>query len=271
MGKIILFLLTFATGVAASTLLLFQNSPPIVPLHQIPKTFEKPDIKPVQVEKEFESSVSPKIVQSLVVNFPVSGRVMVQSIEEVGKFPRMLFISQKTGKVLLDNSIEDEDKWLIPANDSELSQPNLRFRVIRSPGFKSPMIMSVGLYHGGSDNAFYLTVFGEVDGKITRLNQKPIVAAIQGGYYLGYLNKKFGYGLAAWCFIWGNGINESHYSEHKYQMEIYQLQSGRLKQTLRKVSRRMYDSDEGFHSFRELGIKVSDQRSGIPKIKDSLE
>ena len=128
-------------------------------------------------------NAAPNIVQSLVVNFPVNGRVIVQAHEEVGKFPRMLFISEKTGKVLLGSSIEDEDKWLIPVNDNELSQPNLRFRAIRSPSFKSPMIMSVGLYHGGSDSAFYLTVFGETDGKIHRLNQKPLFANIQGGYY----------------------------------------------------------------------------------------
>lgn len=216
-------------------------------------------------------NATPNIVQSLVVNFPSNGRVIVQSHEEVGKFPQMLFISERTGKVLLRGSIEDKDKWLIPESSSELSQPNLRFRVIHSTGFHSPMIMSVGLDQGGSDNHFYLTVFGEVNGKMRRLNDKPMFANIQGGYYLGYLNKKFGYGLAVWNFIWGDGINESHYSEHKYNIEIYQLQNGKLKRTLRRVSRNMYDSDKGSNSLRELGIKVSDQRAGIPKIKDSLE
>lgn len=128
--------------------------------------------------------------------------------------------------------------------------------------------MSVGLYHGGSDNAFYLTVFGETDGKIRRLNQKPLNTAIQGGYYLGYLNKKFGYGLAVWSFIWGDG---GHYDYHNYEIEIYQLQDGKLKRTIRKISRKEYNSDEGFKSLRELGIKVTDQRAGIPRIKDCLE
>jgi hypothetical protein len=183
----------------------------------------------------------------------------------------MLFISERTGKVLHRSSIEDENKWLIPEKNNSLSQPNLRFRVIRSSGFKSPMIMSVGVDYGGSDNHFYLTVFGEVGGKIRRLNQKPIFANIQGGYYLGYLNKKFGYGLATWNFVWGNGINESHYSKHKYEIEIYQLQNGMLKRTYRKVSRKMYDSGKGSYSLREIGMNVFDQRRGIPKIKDNLE
>jgi len=198
--------------------------------------------------------------------------VIVQAREEVGKFPQMLFISGKTGKVLLLSSIEDEDKWLIPEKgDTVESQPSLRFRLVRSSGFSSPMIMSVGLYRGGSDNAFFLTVFGEVGGKILRLNDKPLFANIQGGYYLGYLNKKFGYGLAVWNFIWGGGINESHYSEHKYEIEIYQWQGEKLKRTLRRISRKMYDSDKGANSLREIGIKATDQRIGIPRVKDSLE
>ena len=128
------------------------------------------------------ATATPHIVQSLVINFPAHGQVIVQAREEVGKFPQMLFVSKKTGKVLLRSSIEDKDKWLIPEKDNSVSQPDLRFRVFRSSGFRSPMIMSVGVDHGGSDSHFYLTVFGEVGGKIRRLNQKPMFANIQGGY-----------------------------------------------------------------------------------------
>jgi hypothetical protein len=213
---------------------------------------------------------TPNIVQSLVVNFPINGRVIVQAREEVGKFPQMLFISEKTGKVLLQNSIEDEDKWLIPEKN-EVAPPNLRFRVVRSSGFHSTMVMSVGLYRGGSDNASFLTVFGEFDGKILRLNAKPLFANIQGGYYLGHLNRRLGYGLAVWNFIWGGGINESHYSEHKYEIEIYRLQGNKLKRMLRRVSRRMYAPNEGAKSLREIGVGATDQRRGIPIIKDSLK
>ena len=107
---------------------------------------------------------TPKIVQSLVVNFPANGRVIVQAREEVGKFPQMLFISERTGKVLLLTSIRDENKWLIPEEGNTVgAQPDLRFRVVHSSDFKSPMIMSVGVYHGGSDSAFYLTVFDRGD------------------------------------------------------------------------------------------------------------
>jgi hypothetical protein len=214
---------------------------------------------------------SPNTVQSSVVVFPVNGRVIVQARNEVGKFPRMTFISEKTGKILHTSSIEDKNKWLIPlAEMMPEVRPQLKFRVIRSTSFQSPMIMSVGVSHGGSDDAFYLTIFGEINGKICRLNNDPLFTLIQGGYYLGYLNKQFGYGLAVWRFIWGNGANEWHYSEHKYEIEIYQLQGQILKQKLKKVSRKMYDADKGSLSLREIGIKGFNQRKGIPNIKEFL-
>src|SRR6476620_9579410 len=97
-------------------------------------------------------TAAPKIAQSLIVDFPVNGRVVVQAREQIAKFPQMLFTSEQTHKTLLLSSIEDSDKFLIPAaDDAPEFWPSLRFRVIQSPGFKSPIIMSVGLFTGGSD------------------------------------------------------------------------------------------------------------------------
>jgi hypothetical protein len=213
-------------------------------------------------------TAAPKIAQSLIVDFPVNGRVVVQTREEVGKFPEMLFTSERTHKTLLLSSIEDEEKFLLPAaEDAPEFRPSLRFRVIHSPGFKSPIIMSVGLFTGGSDNAYFLTLFTEVAGSIVRLNQKPLFANVQGGYYIGYLNKRFGYGLVAWDFVWEGG---AHYDAHKYSIDIYRIEGARLKRILHTTSKKMYDSDKGARSLLELGIKVVDQRNGIPRIKDTL-
>src|SRR5215510_12450279 len=121
------------------------------------------------------AAAAPTVAQSLTVDFPVNGRVIVQAREEVGKFPQMLFISERTHKILLVSSIQDRDKFLIPAEgDGPELRPSLRFRVIQSPGFRTPIIMSVGVFTGGSDNAYFLTLFGEAGGKILRLNAKPI-------------------------------------------------------------------------------------------------
>jgi hypothetical protein len=275
-GKIILFLLTFAVGAAASRMMLIQNSSSIVSPVQTSQVFESPSVNAQKETEEFltleaPNSDAPNVVQSLIVDFPVSGRVIVQAVEQVGEFPQMRFISAKTGRILLRRSIKDEDKSLIPEKDGLTAQSQLRFRTIDSKGFGSPLIMSVAVAHGGSDSSYYLTVFGEVGGKIQPLNDKPFGANIQGGFYLGYLNKNLGYGLAVWDFIWGNGIDESHYAKHKYSMEIYQIRDGKLKRVVRKISRKMYDSNENFRALQELGIKAVDQRTKIPEIKDEFE
>jgi hypothetical protein len=211
---------------------------------------------------------SPKIVQTSVVRFPVNGDVVVQACEEIGKFPLIVFISKKTGRILYRNSIEDKDKWLLWQKNDALSHPDLRFGIINSSGFKTAVIMSVGIMHGGSDDAFFLTTFGEIKGKILRLNLKPMFANIQGGYYLGHLNKKYGYGLAVWNFVWGHGPDESHYSAHHYEIELYRLQGDRLVRILHKITKRMYDTDKNADSLHELGIFAKDQRKQIPYIKD---
>ena len=213
-------------------------------------------------------TATPSITQSETVDFPANGRVTIQAREEIGNFPRMVFISGRTHKPLLVSSIADHDKLLMPnAEDSVEFRPSLRFRVIHSPGFTSPVIMSVGLYTGGSDNAYFLTLFAEIGGAIVRLNNQPLFANVQGGYYFGRLNKRFGYGLATWNFEWATG---AHYSEHNYTIEIYRIIGGKLKRILRTLSKRAYDSDKGIDSLLELGIKAVDQRKGIPRIKDTL-
>lgn len=121
-GRLVLFLSTFAVGVAMSAFLLLEKSSSIVSpeqsIQQPTQTFKKQTTETIPFEfKEPDNQILPNIVQSLIVNFPVNGRVIVQSVEEVGKFPQMVFISEKTGKVLLRSSIEDDDKWLIPEKD----------------------------------------------------------------------------------------------------------------------------------------------------------
>ena len=273
--KFVLFLLTFAIGTLGSALFFFKSASSNIAPIEMKETTENQLAQTTQIENTFSEQTesinqieNPKVVQSEVVDFPLNGRVIVESIEEVGKFPQMVFRSEKTGKVLLRSSIEDEDEWLIPEKDSIAKQPALRFRTINSEGFKSPIIMSVAIDHGGSDNHYYLTIFGELNGKLIRLNEEPLFANIQGGFYLGHLNENFGYGLVVWNFKWGGG--EAHDSPHHYNIEIYKIQNRKLKQVVKKVSKKKYDCDKGFNSLRELGIKAADQRKEILEIKDSL-
>jgi len=199
----------------------------------------------------------------------MNGRVIVEAREEVGKFPQIVFTSERTHQQLLLSSIADKDKWLITlADEPSFARPVVRFRLIRARGLRSPMVMAVALSIGGSDNGFYLAMFGEVGGKVRRLNDEPFFTNVQGGYYFGYLNKRFGYGLAVWNFIWDRG---PHYTNHKYHVDIYRLRDGKFKRTFQTVSRRSYYTGKGANSLLELGIKGHDQRAGIPEIKAAIE
>ena len=158
------------------------------------------------------------LVQSLIVDFPKNGKVIVQAREEVGKNPRILIISQATGKVLLDYLYDESDDSLKPRADGLATEPFLRFRVLHSKGFRSPLILAVAVSPGGSDDGFCGAVIGEVNGRLKALTAHRLYISIQGGFYLGFLNRKFGYGLASWTFIWGN---EVHYDYHHYEIDIY--------------------------------------------------
>jgi hypothetical protein len=214
------------------------------------------------------SYAKPNIVQSLIVEFPKNGKVIVQAREENGKFPSMLFVSQETGKVLLNRSAKDSRKSLIPEKDTVI-QPEIRFSVIRSTGFPTPLIMAVTIYPGGSNAPYFLTIFGEMENRIEDLvSERPEINE-QGGFYLGYVNQRFGYGLVVWNFILGHARDEYQYSSHRYKADIYTLKQGKFKQVLHRISRRRYWIN-GEDSLKEIGIRVHDQRKGIPVIKDTL-
>src|SRR6266700_3222777 len=86
---------------------------------------------------------APATAQSAQVNFPMNGRVIVEAREEVGKFPQIVFTSERTHQQLLLSSIEDKDKWLIPlADEPSFARPVVRFRLIRARGLRSPMVMA---------------------------------------------------------------------------------------------------------------------------------
>jgi hypothetical protein len=212
-----------------------------------------------------------RIVQSLVIEFPINGRVIVQAREEIGKNPRLLLISEHSGNVLCNHTISANDDWLKPQADKQLQHlglnPFLRFRGIRAKGFNSPLILAVAVAPGGSDHAFFGVVIGEIEGNLVVLTRPSLFTSVQGGFFLGYLNKHLGYGLISWRFLWNEG---AHYDYHRYEIEFYKLKGNRFVRQRRYDSKRRYYGD-GSEALRELGIKAFDQRVGIPKMKDYLE
>ena len=205
--------------------------------------------------------------QTRVVKFPVNGSVIVRAEEKVGHNPRMFLLSRQTGKVLLDYPFQGSEDILQPRGDSPITDPFLRFGVIRAAGLPSPLILAVGVSPGGSDHGFWAVVIGEVSGQLKVLTRKELFTHIQGGYYIGYLNKKFGYGLVAWKFVWDDG---AHYDLHPYEVEVFTLRGGRFERRQKYVSRKKYE-DNGIGAVRELGINARDLRRRVPRLKEYLE
>lgn len=269
-----LFPLLAAFAVSLFAIYVLTPSPPTAPSTVIVSRTEIDDREPLGVVIDAQSStppVGPQIVQTAEVNFPTVGKVIVQSIEEDGQFPKMSFISKETGKVLLSSTIIDSDKYLKHDVGSPDSFPQLRFRTVKQRAAAGPVIMAVGIYHGGSDNGYYATLFTERRGKLVRLNERTFNTAVQGGFYFGPLNKKLGEGLVVWSFIWGDGLWESHYTSHHYRVEIYKIVGDRLVLSRHYKTKRMYQPEENADSLGELGIRGADQRKGIPEINETID
>jgi hypothetical protein len=210
-----------------------------------------------------------RIVQSKVVIFPVNGKVLIQARQQVKQDPRILMTSLPSGKVLLSHTISEADDLLKPDVDdpSSMLNPFLRFGVLRSKGFNTPMVLAVAVFPGGSDHGFFSVLIGEVAGKLVVLNRENLVTNVQSGLFLGYLNRRWGYGLVRWKFTWDDG---AHYDYHPYEMEIYQLRGGEFQSVHKSISKKKYFG-RGYRALRELGIEAFDQRRGLPKVKLYLQ
>jgi hypothetical protein len=207
--------------------------------------------------------------QSLVIGFPASGRVIVQAQEEIGKNPRMILISERTGKVLLDYGFQGVEDRLKPTGKWPGVDPFLRFRVIHSGGFRTPLILAVAVALGGSDEAYWGVVIGEVDGILKALTQDEMFIQVQGGFYAGFLNKELGYGLVVWNFDWVFG-DEIHYDYHHYEVEVFTLKGDRFVSRRKYLSKHRYKSN-GAKALRELGIYARDLRVGIPRVREHVK
>ena len=163
---------------------------------------------------------SPKVTQAACILFK-SNDVIALAVEEFDKAPKLLLL--KDGKVCF--SIQPDSAHRFP-HEFRYTNPFLRFRAFDLKGMPSPILMTVFASPGGSDEGFAVNLIAEVDGKIKSINPEPIWLSIQDGVYLGYINRKHGYGMITWKFVW----DAAHYAPHKYHVAIYKWDqsAGRL-------------------------------------------
>lgn len=246
------------------------------PIQVTPSAPEKPTARSVLLDKpklidpsdiRDDYTTDPVVVQSEVVHFPKIGNVIIEAVEQVGHFPKIVFREKTSKRILFENLIKDNSKYLIPEG-GYATDPFVRFTVIYPAGSALPYVMAVAATPGASDCGFYAVLYGIADGKFERLSNELIGTAVQGGFYFGKLNERLGYGFVGWEFDWSDG---AHYDRHRYLITAYQLNGGRLKKVLHRLTRHKYDSDEGSRAPLEFGLRVADQRRSIPKINEYLE
>jgi hypothetical protein len=246
------------------------------PVQVTPSAPDKPTARSVLLDKpklidpsdyRADFTTDPVVVQSEVVYFPGLGGVIVEAIEQVGHFPKLVFKAKNSKRILLQSTLADPDRFLVPQG-GYATDPFLRFQVIKVPRTRSPFIMAVAVTPGASDCGFSGTMYGLAGDKIARLFGGLVSSAVQGGLYFGKLNERLGYGFVGWDFDWNQG---AHYDRHKYWVTVYQLKGERLVKVLHRLTHHKYELEDNSKAPLEFGFRVTDQRRGLPKANEFLD
>jgi hypothetical protein len=265
-ARLLLSLLTFAVGVTAADAEFPRKTPTTKTLPASPPLPAAQTREAAFVER---NNPTPRIAESVVVNFPTLGEVRARAVENFGEPVRMEFVKLGSDEVLaaFDAPHSDSDpKGFSPNSDVDFGNPFLRFKVLRIGGLPQPLILSVAVTPGGSDCGFYATVIGEEHGRLKVLTPEPLDTSILGGIHVGDLGGGRGVGAAVWSFIWDDG--EGHYSEHRYEVKLYPFDSrrGRFVEgaTLRTRGKHARRED----ALGELGLKYTDLLQDMPDVSE---
>ena len=212
---------------------------------------------------------SPKVTQAAYVYFK-SNHVIALAVEEFDKAPMLLLM--KGGNVCFSTQLDSACRF---PHEFGYTNPFLRFRAFDLKGMPSPILMTVLAGPGGSDEGFAVDLIAEVDGKIKSIHPGPIRLSIQDGVYLGYINRKHGYGMITWKFVW----DAAHYAPHKYHVAIYKWDqsTGRLILEEEFTTEKQYEDGESAlahyglpsHNFRNDVVRPEEDMSTLG-IEDKL-
>lgn len=206
-----------------------------------------------------------RIKQRARVRFPTIGLVEVRAVEESGTFPRIEFVNPKTRKTI--GAINLGTRYPDAYKDgcfSMADQPCAMFKVIRPKGFPTPLVLALGVAYGGSDDGYGGTIIGAVDGKFVELLPQQMFVHNQGGMFVGYLGRKYGFGAVSWTFIWEDN---AHYAPHRYQFEIYPFdKKTRLFTTPRRLETKREYERRGESALKELRLPVRDLLRTFPRL-----
>ena len=196
------------------------------------------------------------------------GQVEVTSSFPAGSFPTGSF-GDSSGRTIYSVTVggSDADIFRItddpgPPGSEDLGPSRLVYFVLH-PSAQPASVLAIAKYTGGSDCAYAPALIGPVRGKLKSwLQQEPIVNG-QGGFYVGDLQHKRGFGLAAWSFLWEDG---AHWGSHRYKVWLYRIDSNTGTSTLafEAETKRKYVS--GLVALKEFGLHYDNVLSHSPAL-----
>ena len=214
----------------------------------------------------------PKIAQQATATYPDLGTVRIRVIETPKEVSKLEFYSLRDKQVITSLGIENSELPDEPGPASSF----VRFRLATLPGLAALLIFAVHVSPGGSDSTFFAHVIGWKDGKFQVLHEDSIETQTQGGVFIGYLGKKYGYGVATWTFIWCQeedppvpSCREAHYDKHRYEINLYPLDTKTLafKPVVTMQTKRKY-AGHGAGALKEFGFHFQDLRQQMPKVRE---
>ena len=208
-----------------------------------------------------------EVVQSETVDFPGIGVVRVEAVEPQGGLPKMMFSEASTSRKLFAADVGASDpgqlSFYVIRHDFGMMSPRMRFHTLRVAEMPSPLIFAVVMRPGGSDCLYAAALIGAVKGQLRVLTPEQLWTNVEGGFYVGSLNSKFGTGLVRWNYIWGD---EAHSQPHRYEMSIFHFDAtdSRFKLVQSVASEHRFDTSEEF--LTTLGLHVRNLLSTFPDL-----
>jgi hypothetical protein len=211
--------------------------------------------------------VNAEVVEAKEVDFPIAGKVLVRAVEDIGNVPKLIMTNPKTGEIVFEYENNDPELDLVlRIRDDRMPylQAFIRFLILTSDKDLSPLILAMIVRPGGSDSSFMSVVIGEVNGKIMLLTPETIDTSAQGGIFVGNLNRRFGFGIVVWNFIWDSG---AHYSLHPYEIKLFSFSDSKFEIKLNYITKHKYHGN-GVEALREIGIFAHDLREEMEKVME---
>jgi hypothetical protein len=205
------------------------------------------------------ANASPKVTQAAIIDFKTH-LVTALAVEEFSKSPSLIFFTDDKKKEII------EFKEVKAFDEFAYTNSFLRFKSFRIKGIALPLIVGVAAQPTGTDEWAEVKIISERNGTIAVLNPDVLTITLQDGIYLGYINKKYGYGMVKWNFQW----DAAHYEPHKYEISISIWDRKNMSFVPKKTFITKKKFKNGCAALKHYGLPCNNIRDQIIKVEEDI-